>query len=207
MTEVVESPAASNAREWEQWPGKAYPLGATYDGTGTNFAVFSEVADKVELCLFEDDGSESCVPLMEVDAFIWHGFFPEVQPGQRYGYRVHGDYDPASGKRCNATKLLLDPYAKAIDGSFDWDQSLFSYNFGDPDSRNDDDSAAHMPKCVVINPFFDWGVDRPPGHDYADSVIYEAHVKGLTQLHPDIPERIRGTYAGIAHPAVIEHLQ
>jgi glycogen operon protein len=204
VTEVVDSPSS---RTWEQWPGKAYPLGATYDGSGTNFAVFSEVAEKVELCLFDTDGTETRVPLIEVDGFVWHGFLPEVEPGQCYGYRVYGPYDPRAGHRCNPHKLLVDPYSKAIDGNFDWDQSLFSYNFGDPDSRNDEDSAANMPKSVVINPFFDWGVDRPPGHGYADSVIYEAHVKGLTQLHPDIPERTRGTYSGIVHPAIIEHLQ
>ena len=208
MTEIADSVSRQGAAPArEQWPGKAYPLGATYDGSGTNFAVFSEVAEKVELCLFDADGSESRVALLEVDGFIWHGFLPEVQPGQLYGYRVYGPYDPAAGHRCNPNKLLLDPYAKAIDGNFEWDQSLFSYNFGDPDSRNDDDSAPRMPKSVVINPFFDWVADRPPNHEYADTVIYEAHVKGLTQLHPDIPARMRGTYAGIAHPAIIEHLQ
>ncbi|UXA17937.1 glycogen debranching protein GlgX [Mycobacterium sp. SMC-4] len=196
-----------DALDLELWPGKAYPLGATYDGYGTNFAVFSEAAEKVELCLFDADGTEIRITLPEVDGFVWHGFIPSIEPGQRYGYRVHGPYDPASGPRCNPNKLVLDPYAKAIDGNFDWDQSLFSYTFGDTDSRNDDDSAANMPKCVVINPYFDWGVDRPPGHEYADSVIYEAHVKGLTQTHPDIPEQIRGTYAAVAHPAIIEHLQ
>jgi glycogen operon protein len=191
----------------EQWPGKAYPLGATYDGSGTNFAIFSEVAERVELCPFDADGTETRVPLIEVDGFVWHGFLPAVEPGQRYGYRVYGPYDPAAGQRCNPSKLLLDPYSKAIDGDFDWDQALFSYNFGDPDSRNDDDSAPHMPKSVVINPFFDWDVDRPPSREYADTVIYEAHVKGMTQTHPDIPERVRGTYAAIAHPVIIEHLQ
>ncbi|PQP42942.1 glycogen debranching enzyme GlgX [Mycolicibacterium austroafricanum] len=194
----------------ELWPGKAYPLGATYDGSGTNFALFSEVAEKVELCLFSDDAAggtvETRVTLPEVDGFVWHGFIPNIEPGQRYGYRVYGPYDPAAGMRCNPNKLLLDPYSKAIDGNFDWNQSLFGYNFGDPDSRNDDDSADSMPKSVVINPFFDWGVDRPPNHEYADTVIYEAHVKGLTQTHPDIPEQIRGTYAAVAHPAIIEHL-
>lgn len=129
-----------------------------------------------------------------------------MESGQRYGYRVHGPYDPGSGHRCNPSKLLLDPYSKAIDGNFNWDQSLFGYNFGDPDSRNDDDSAASMPKSVVTNPYFDWGNDRPPQHEYADTVIYETHVKGLTQTHPDIPEQARGTYAGIAHPAIIDHL-
>ena len=194
------------AESLEIWRGKAYPLGATYDGSGTNFAVFSEAAERVELCLFDADGNETRVTLPEVDGFVWHGFVPSVEPGQRYGYRVHGPYDPPAGQRCNPNKLLLDPYAKAIDGTISWDQSVFGYNFGDPDSRNDDDSAASMPRSVVINPFFDWGVDRPPGHEYADSLIYEAHVKGLTQTHPDIPENIRGTYAAVAHPAMIEHL-
>ena len=189
------------------WPGKAYPLGATYDGYGTNFALFSEVADKVELCLFDAAGVETRVELPEVDGFVWHVFLPGVEPGQRYGYRVHGPYDPENGHRCNAAKLLLDPYSKAIDGIFHWDQSLFSYNFGDPDSRNDDDSAASMPRSIVINPFFDWGVDRPPKREYADTVIYEAHVKGLTNTHPGIPEQIRGTYSAIAHPVIIDHLK
>ncbi|WP_434085302.1 glycogen debranching protein GlgX [Mycolicibacterium goodii] len=195
----------------EIWRGKAYPLGATYDGSGTNFALFSEVAERVELCLFDDDGNggvrETRITLPEVDGFVWHGFIPNIEPGQRYGYRVHGPYDPAAGHRCNPNKLVLDPYAKAIDGQFTWGQPLFSYNFGDPDSRNDEDSAPNMPKSVVINPYFDWGVDRPPSHDYADTVIYEAHVKGLTQTHPDIPDNIRGTYSAVAHPAIIEHLQ
>jgi glycogen operon protein len=191
----------------EIWPGKAYPLGATYDGSGTNFAVFSESAEKVELCLFDVDGAETRVALPEVDGFVWHGFIPNIEPGQRYGYRVYGHYDPAAGQRCNPNKLLIDPYAKAIDGTFEWNQSLFGYNFGDPGSRNDDDSAARMPKSVVINPYFDWGVDRPPGHEYADTVIYEAHVKGLTQTHQEIPEQIRGTYAAVAHPVIIEHLK
>ncbi|MGV9800005.1 glycogen debranching protein GlgX [Mycobacterium sp. NPDC003449] len=199
----------------EVWRGRAYPLGATYDGSGTNFALFSEVAEQVELCLFDEvagdrDGGtlrETRIRLPEVDGFVWHGFIPGIEPGQRYGYRVHGPYDPAAGHRCNPNKLVLDPYAKAIDGSFAWGQPLFSYNFGDPDSRNDDDSAANMPKAVVINPYFDWGVDHPPGHEYADTVIYEAHVKGLTETHPDIPEQFRGTYSGVAHPAIIEHLK
>jgi glycogen operon protein len=189
------------------WPGSAYPLGASYDGSGTNFALFSEVADRVELCLFDRDGKETRIDLPEVDGFIWHAFLPGIEPGQLYGYRVHGPYDPASGHRCNPNKLLLDPYAKAIDGHFAWHQSLFGYNFGDENSRNDEDSAPHMPKSVVISPFFDWDVDRPPKRQYADTVIYEAHVKGLTRRHPGVPEELRGTYAGVAHPAVIEHLQ
>ncbi|MGE0215519.1 glycogen debranching protein GlgX [Mycolicibacterium sp.] len=209
LTQIASSP--ERVVTVQPWPGKAYPLGATYDGSGTNFALFSEVAEKVELCLFDTDADgnlqETRVALPEVDGFVWHGFIPNIEPGQRYGYRVHGPHDPAAGHRCNPNKLLLDPYSKAIDGVFDWNQSLFGYDFGDPDSRNDDDSAASMPKSVVINPYFDWGVDRPPNYEYADSVIYEAHVKGLTQTHPDVPEQMRGTYAGVAHPAIIDHLK
>jgi glycogen operon protein len=189
------------------WPGSAYPLGATFDGNGTNFALFSECAERVELCLFDEHGSESRVDVREVDAYIWHVYVPDVQPGQRYGYRVYGPWDPANGLRFNPNKLLLDPYAKATAGEIDWDQALFSYNFGDEDSRNDEDSAQHMMLGVVVNPFFDWAGDRPLGTPAAETIIYEAHVKGLTQLHPDIPEELRGTYAGIAHPRVIEHLK
>ncbi len=189
------------------WPGTPYPLGATFDGSGTNFAIFSEAAERVVLCLFDEDGTETQVPMLEHDAYVWHAYLPQVQPGQRYGYRVHGEYDPANGKRCNPNKLLLDPYAKATTGDIDWAQPLFSYNFGDPDSRNDEDSAPNMMKSVVINPFFDWGGDRQPRIPYNDSFIYEAHVKGLTQLHPDVPEDMRGTYAGVAHPAMIEHFK
>jgi isoamylase len=190
----------------ETWPGQAYPLGATFDGSGTNFALFSEVADRVELCLFDEDGTETRVEVTEVDAYVWHCYLPSVQPGQRYGYRVHGPHDPTQGLRCNPNKLLLDPYAKATSGEIEWNQSLFGYNFGDPDSRNDEDSAAHMQKSVVITPFFDWEGDRRLNIPYNESFIYEAHVKGLTQLHPDVPEDQRGTYAGLAHPAVTEHL-
>ncbi|TDL45522.1 glycogen debranching protein GlgX [Microbacterium oleivorans] len=189
------------------WPGSAYPLGATFDGNGTNFALFSECAEKVELCLFDENGEETRVELIDVDAFVWHAYLPSVQPGQRYGYRVHGPYDPENGQRFNPNKLLLDPYAKAVDGQIEWDQSVFSYTFGDPDSTNDDDSAAAMMKGVVVNPYFDWQGDRQPKTPYAESVIYEAHVKGLTMTHPDIPEDIRGTYSAIAHPVVIEHLK
>jgi isoamylase len=187
------------------WPGIAYPLGATYDGTGTNFTIFSEVAEKVELCLFDDDGTEQRVELPEMDGFVWHGFLPGVQPGQRYGFRVHGPYDPEQGLRCNPQKLLLDPYAKAIEGGVDWNPAVFGYDFT-TGKRNDQDSAAYMPKSVVVNPFFDWGVDRPPRTPYHKTVIYEAHVKGLTMTHPRVPEELRGTYAGIAHPAIVEYL-
>ncbi|MEO7745885.1 MAG: alpha-amylase family glycosyl hydrolase, partial [Actinomycetota bacterium] len=194
------------------WPGKPYPLGATYDGTGVNFALFSEAAERVELCLIDDAGTETRLDLPEVDGFVWHAFVPGMQPGQRYGFRVHGEYDPASGVRCNPAKLLLDPYAKAIDGQIDGDQSLFSYRFdekvakGATPALNTDDSLGHTMLSVVINPFFDWGQDRAPQHEYHETVIYEAHVRGMTQLHPGIPDEIRGTYAGLAHPAMIEHL-
>ncbi|MDX2376686.1 glycogen debranching protein GlgX [Microbacterium sp. LRZ72] len=191
----------------QSWPGSTYPLGATYDGSGTNFALFSENAERVELCLFSETGEETRVELVDIDAYIWHAYLPQVAPGQRYGYRVHGPYDPASGQRFNPNKLLLDPYAKAVAGDITWGQSVFSYTFGDPDSRNDEDSAGDMMLGVVVNPFFDWAGDRQPKTPYASSFIYEGHVKGLTALHPDIPDDIRGTYNGIAHPAMIDHLQ
>jgi isoamylase len=195
----------------EIWPGKAYPLGATYDGTGVNFAIFSEVAEKVELCLIGNRGAETRVELPEVDGFVWHGYVPGIQPGQRYGFRVHGPYAPSEGHRCDASKLLLDPYAKAIDGQMRFHPSLFSYRMNDPNAglserASTKDSRGRTLLSVVTNPFFDWGMDRAPGHEYHESVIYEAHVKGMTKLHPDVPDEIRGTYAGIAHPAIIEHL-
>ena len=177
----------------ETWPGSAYPLGATFDGSGTNFALFSEVAEKVELCLVDvgADGAlvETRVELSEVDAFVWHAYLPSVQPGQRYGYRVHGPWDPAQGQRCNPNKLLLDPYAKATTGEIDWDQALFSYDFGDPDSRNDDDSGPHMTYGVVINPFFDWEGDRRPG----DPLQPDRHLRGARQgSDPPAPRRAGG---------------
>ena len=189
------------------WPGDSYPLGATYDGAGTNFGIFSEVAQRVELCLFDDEGAESRVDLHEVDGFVWHGYLPGVGPGQRYGYRVHGPYHPAAGQRCNPAKLLLDPYAKAIDGVVSWGQPVFSYQFGHPDRRNNADSAPYVPRSVVVNPYFDWTHDRPPRTPYHGTVIYEAHVRGLTKEHPVVPEEQRGTYLGLAHPAVISHLR
>jgi pullulanase/glycogen debranching enzyme len=191
----------------ETWPGSAYPLGATHDGSGTNFAIFSESAEAVELCLFDEDRVETRVPLVEIDAFVWHAYLPGVGPGQRYGYRAHGAYAPENGQRSNPAKLLLDPYAKATTGDFQWNQSLFSYDFDDPEQRNDEDSAASMMLGVVVDDEFDWGDDTHPRIPYNRTVIYEAHVKGLTQLHPDVPEADRGTYSGVAHPAVIEHLQ
>ena len=169
--------------------------------------MFSEVADRVDLSLVGDDGAEQLVQLTEVDGFVWHAYLPGVQPGQRYGFRVHGPYNPAEGHRCNPSKLLLDPYAKAIDGQIDGDESLFSYRFAEPDELNTMDNREHTMLSVVTNPFFDWGNDRPPGHAYHETVIYEAHVKGLTKTHPGLPENIRGTYAGIGHPAIVEHLK
>jgi isoamylase len=190
----------------EIWPGRPYPLGATYDGGGTNFSLFSEVAEQVELCLFDDGGVEERVVLDEIDASCWHAYLPSVAPGQRYGYRVHGPWAPEAGQRCNPAKLLLDPYAKAIEGQVVWVQACFPYNFGDENSRNDDDSATFVPRSVVHNPYFDWGNDRPPDVQLNESVIYEVHVKGFTARHPDIPEAQRGTYAGLGHPAAIEYL-
>ncbi|HZU74891.1 MAG TPA: glycogen debranching protein GlgX [Acidimicrobiales bacterium] len=189
------------------WPGAPFPLGAHYDGSGTNFSLFSEVAEGVELCLFDDDRQETRVELSEVDAFCWHGYVPNVAPGQRYGFRVHGPYAPEEGHRCNPNKLLIDPYAKAIEGQVRWDESVFGYHFGEPDSRNDGDSAPFMPLSVVSNPYFDWGDDRHPRVPRQDSVIYEVHVKGISHLHPDVDPAIRGSYAGLADPSVIDHLQ
>ena len=188
------------------WPGRPYPLGATYDGAGTNFSVFSEVAERVELCLFDEDGSETRITTPEVTAYCWHCYMPGVGPGQRYGYRVHGPYEPRAGHRCNPAKLLLDPYAKAVEGEVDWGEAVFPYRFGAPDSVNHADSASHMPKAVVTNPWFDWANDRPPMSPYHEAVIYEMHVKGLTMRHPGVPEELRGTYAGVAHPTVVEYL-
>ncbi|MER5206283.1 glycogen debranching protein GlgX [Streptomyces sp. NPDC002825] len=189
------------------WPGQAYPLGATYDGAGTNFAVFSEAAHRIELCLLHDDGSETAVELRETDAFVRHAYLPGVMPGQRYGFRVHGPYAPERGLRCNAAKLLLDPYARAVSGQVKWGEAVYGYPFGRPDARNDLDSGPHTMTSVVVNPYFDWGDDRRPRTEYHHTVIYEAHVKGLTMLHPDLPEELRGTYAGLAHPSVIGHLR
>jgi isoamylase len=193
------------------WPGTPYPLGATWDGAGTNFALFSEVAEQVELCLFDSQevtghAEETRVRLTEVDALVWHCYLPGVGPGQRYAYRVHGPYQPERGNRCNPSKLLLDPYGKAVDGELTWHQALFSYQHGNPSVLNTDDSAPYMPRNVVINPYFDWGDDRPPRTAYHETLIYEAHVRGLTARHPEVPAEQRGSYAGLAHPAVIEHL-
>ena len=187
-----------------------YPLGASYDGAGVNFALYSQVAQKVELCLFDEHDAETRIEMTEQNSYVWHNYIPGLQPGQRYGYRVYGPYDPMHGLRCNPNKLLLDPYAKAIEGNIDGDESLFSYWFKSPDdtsAMNDLDSAAHTMKSAVINPYFDWGNDQHPYILYHDSVIYEAHVRGMTNLNMDVPPDIRGTYAGLAYPSVIEYLK
>ncbi len=187
-----------------------YPLGASYDGAGVNFALYSQVAQKVELCLFDEHDVETRIEMTERNSYVWHNYIPGLQPGQRYGYRVYGPYDPMHGLRCNPNKLLLDPYAKAIEGNIDGDESLFSYWFKSPDDNsamNDLDSAAHTMKSAVINPYFDWGNDQHPYISYHDSVIYEAHVRGMTNLNMDVPPDIRGTYAGLAYPSVIEYLK
>lgn len=191
-------------------PGSMYPLGASYDGAGVNFALYSQVAQKVELCLFDEHDAETRIEMTEQNSYVWHNYIPGLQPGQRYGYRVYGPYDPMHGLRCNPNKLLLDPYAKAIEGNIDGDESLFSYWFKSPDdtsAMNDLDSAAHTMKSAVINPYFDWGNDQHPYISYHDSVIYEAHVRGMTNLNMDVPPDIRGTYAGLAYPSVIEYLK
>ncbi len=187
-----------------------YPLGAHYDGAGVNFSIYSQVADKVELCLFDDQDRETRIEMTEQNSYVWHNYLPGIQPGQRYGYRVYGPYDPNRGLRCNPNKLLLDPYAYAIEGNIDSDESLFSYWFKSPNDNsamNTLDSAGHTMKSVVVNPYFDWGADRHPNIPYHDSVIYEAHVRGMTNLNLDVPPDIRGTYAGLAYPTVIEYLK
>jgi isoamylase len=195
------------------WPGEPFPLGATWDGEGTNFALYSENASEVELCLFDspEAGEASrAFRLRERTAHVWHAYIPGVAPGQYYGYRVNGRYEPARGMRFNPFKLLIDPYAKALAGRVDFDAHPFSYPFDQPGEdwvMDDEDSAWGVPKGVVIDPAFDWQGDQPPRIPWHKTVIYEAHVKGLTKLHPEIPEEIRGTYAAVSHPAIIDHLK
>ncbi len=190
------------------WPGQPSPLGAIYDGTGTNFSIFSEVAERIELCLFDEAGSETRIDLPEVTGYCWHGYLPMVEPGQRYGFRVHGPWKPKDGHRCNPAKLLLDPYAKAIDGQVQWDEAIFPYRFDKgPDVRSTSDSAPFMPKSVVHQPHFDWSGDRRLQLPWHETIIYETHVKGLTARHPDVPPELRGTYAGLAQPAVVDYLK
>jgi isoamylase len=191
----------------ELWPGRPYPPGATWDGEGTNFALFSEAAHGVELCLFDDKGRETRIPLTEVTAHVWHGYVPGVSPGQLYGFRCKGAYEPEWGQRFNPNKLLIDPYAKAIHGDLDWDESVFGYVVGGSDDVPDPrDSAAHVPLSVVADTLFPWGEDQLPRREWHETIIYEVHVKGFTARHPGVPENQRGTYAGLASPASIDHL-
>jgi isoamylase len=189
-------------------PGTDYPLGATCDGKGTNFSVFSEIAERIDLCLFDDDGKETRIALPEIAAYRWHGYVPGIGPGQQYGYRVQGPWNPAKGYRCCPAKLLLDPYAKAVCGDIRCDNdAMFTYRFDDPDGpRNDADDAHCMARSVVIDPRFPWRDEDRPGTPLEEMVIYETHVKGLTMRHPAVPSELRGTYAGLAHPAVVDHL-
>jgi isoamylase len=194
------------------WPGRPYPLGATWDGAGVNFSLFSENAEKVELCLFDSiDGKESArIPLREKTAHVWHMYLPEVRLGQLYGYRVHGPYEPEQGHRFNPSKVLLDPYAMAIAGTIKWSDGLFGYPIGHDDAdlmRDERDGSEGLPKCVVVDPAFSWGSDVPLRTPWHKTVIYELHVKGFTCQHPGVPPALRGTYAGLASPAAIAHLK
>ncbi len=197
----------------EVWPGKPWPRGATFDGTGVNFAVYSSVATRIEVCIYDPANPTKEIErfdLPEVTDLVWHGYVPGLEPGALYGLRVHGPYEPAKGHRCNPHKLLVDPYAKALYGEVDWRQPVFGYPLGNPHqdlARDERDSAAGVPKSVVVSDFFDWGNDRRPEIPWRKTVIYEAHVRGLTMRHPGVPEHLRGTYAGLGSPAIIEHLQ
>jgi isoamylase len=191
-------------------PGSRFPLGATWDGIGTNFSLFSQHATEVELCLFDDTGqNEQCVPLREVSSHVWHGYLPGIGPGQRYGYRVDGPWDPEAGHRFNRAKLLIDPYARALTGTVDWNAPVFGYPLGSGDDlvRDDHADAWGVPKGIVIDGAFPWGDDRSPNTPLHNSVIYELHVKGFTARHPDLPPDLRGTYAGLAAPPVIAYLK
>lgn len=193
------------------WPGLPYPLGASWDGAGINLALFSAHATKVELCLFDEDGKETeRVALPEMTHEIWHGYFPDLRPGQDYGYRVHGPYEPDAGHRFNPNKLLLDPYAKLLHGALEWHDALFAYRLGDPDgdlSFDDRDSARYLPKAVAIDPAFTWRGDQPPPRPPHESIIYEMHVRGFSMRHPEVAEAARGTFGGLSTPAVVEYLR
>jgi glycogen operon protein len=195
----------------EVWPGRPFPLGSVWDGSGVNFSLFSEHASRVELCLFDDEDVESRVEMRERTAFNWHCYIPGVGPGQRYAYRVHGPYDPGNGHRFNAAKLLIDPYAKAIEGRIRYDAaSTLPYVVGDPGEDlvpDESDDAAAIPRCVIIDEYFDWEDDHLPSHSWSNTVIYETHVKGLTMRHPNVREDLRGTYAGLASEEAIDHLR
>jgi glycogen operon protein len=195
------------------WPGRPHPLGASWDGEGTNFALFSEHATGVELCLFDrPDVVEAAarVPLRERTNLVWHVYLPDVKPGQLYGYRVDGPHQPEQGHRFNPAKLLVDPYARAITGPVLWDDAIYGYTVGHDDadlSHDPRDSAPFVPKCVVVNEAFPWGDDRPPRTPWNRTVIYECHVKGLTMQHPDVPDHLRGRYLGLASAPMVDHLR
>jgi isoamylase len=190
------------------WPGRWRPLGATPDDAGTNFALFSQTAEAVDVCLFDDAGRETRVPLRESTYHVWHGYLPDVAPGARYGFRVDGPFDPSRGLRFNPSKLLADPYALALDGDLVLDDAVFGYPPGRDDTQQDHrDSAPFVPKSVVVRDDFDWKGDRPPATPWDDTVIYELHVRGFTKNHPEVPPELRGTYAGLAHPAVVSYLR
>src|SRR3954454_19615531 len=190
------------------WPGRPFPLGATWDGEGTNFALFAPEAESVDLCLYDDDGSEHRVALEEITYHVWHGYVPRTGPRQCYGFRVDGPFDAGRGLRWNPSKLLADPYARALHGEFVLDDAVFGYPPGRDDTHQDHrDSAPYVPKSVVVHDVFPWGDGHHRPHvAWADTVIYELHVRGFTMRHPDVPPTLRGTYAGLAHPAAIEHL-
>src|SRR3954452_8868416 len=189
------------------WPGQPVPLGATYDGHGTNFALFAGSAEAVDVCLFDERGNETRVSLADTTYHAWHGYLPDIGPGQRYGFRVDGPFDPHSGARWNPSKLLIDPYTRALDGAFVLDDAVFGYPQGRDDTVHDHrDSAPYIPKGVVVHDEFDWAHDRRPQTAWADTIIYELHVRGFTMRNEPIPATLRGTYAGLGHPAAIEHL-
>jgi isoamylase len=188
-------------------PAHTVPLGARHDGDGATFALYSSVADTVELCLFDERGAETRWNLTQGDGCVWQGYLPAARPGQRYGYRVHGPWDPAAGVRCNPAKLLLDPYARAVAGRVQWHPAVYGHAPDAPDRRDDSDSAPYVPRSLLLaRGEFEWGEDRRPDRPMADSIFYEVHVKGFTKLHPDVPEHLRGSYAGLGHPAAIAHL-
>jgi isoamylase len=186
--------------------GELYPLGAQFDGSGTNFAIYSESADAIDLCLFDASGHEERVQLPEATAHVHHGYLPGIRPGQRYGYRVYGRWDPSQGQRANPAKLLIDPYARAVEGDVDWTPAVFGHRQDNPSMRELTDSAPHVPRSVVIDPSFDWDGDTPPRTPWHRTCIYETHVRGLTMTHPGVPQHLRGTYAGMACKPVVDYL-